>query len=180
MAEDAIELAEGTALDGGKKKGLFKPILFVVVGILLIGGSVGATLLLTGSGSQEQEMMQGDSKAGGKEGEKLKVAKSDAIYVPLLPFTVSLQGDNSHRFLQVSVSVMSRNDEVISAIQEHLPAVRNNLNILFSSQTYAGVATREGKMKLQRDAIQEIQSILTMNNEPTSIEAVYFTNLVVD
>ncbi len=94
------------------------------------------------------------------------------------PFIVNLS-EQPGRFLQVSVQVMTRDSKVIEAIETHMPVLRNNLLLLFSSQTLEQIATRDGKDKLRRAAIEEIREVLRQQSAPDHVEDVYFTSLVV-
>ena len=180
MADEEIELSGEESQDTAAGKGgtsTMKVVLIAVVGIALVGGAVGATLYLT-SEEDEEETKQAQVE------EKQDTAKADsreAIYLPLdPPFTVSLDSDEVRKYLQVTMSVMSRDDDVIEAVRRHRPAIRNNLNFLLSSKKYKDLLTREGKEKLREEAMEEIKKTLTENGEESEVEALYFTGLVID
>jgi flagellar FliL protein len=78
----------------------------------------------------------------------------------------------------VTVEVMTRNNQVEQQIRTHMPVIRNNLVLLFSSQTYEAVSTLEGKEALREEALTVIQKILEEETGDPGIEAVYFTSFV--
>ncbi len=187
MAEDEIELAGDENGEAGGKPAanpIVKIAIIAIAGLLVLGGSVTATLYLTG---EEPPQDTAASTAANNDGEAEVVQtedaapKGEAIYMPLdPPFTVSLDGDESRKYLQVSMSLMSRSDGAIDAVRRHRPLVRNNLNLLFSGLKYRDITTREGKEQLLEDARQEINKVLEQNGEKSEVEALYFTSLVID
>lgn len=104
------------------------------------------------------------------------------IYHALDTITVNLStGDNPRaraRMLQAQVQVMTRHEEALEGLQAHLPRVRNNLILLFGSQSYEEMITREGKEALRAQALDEINAVLAENDLDVAFESVYFTNFV--
>lgn len=184
--EDDLEL--DTESSKGKS-GLVKIIIIVVVALVLLGGTIGATLYFAGvfdSGDEEQmseEMDDADGKSGDKKAaSKDKKAKdtSIVIYHQFEPaFVVNFEDNNVVRFLQVGMSAMTHDQSVIDELNKHDPAIRNNLVLLFSSQTYQDLSTREGKEGLRKKALKEIQDILKENTGDPGVEQIYFTSFVI-
>lgn len=161
--------AEEDTTPAPKRSGL-KIVLIIAIPLLLISSTV-AGLYLGG--------VFGSGSAGEEHGDEEQEVIKPAIYIPLDPaFVVNFAEGNRARFLQVSVEVMTRNDQVEPAIRMHMPVIRNNLVLLFSSQTYEGVSTLEGKEVLREEALTVIQQILEEETGDPGIEAVYFTSFV--
>lgn len=183
MANEEIELADDESSESSAAKGgtpVAKIAIIAVAGVLVLSGSVGATLYLT-SGHGPTDTRQAQSKQAEADDAKQDAPEGEAIYLPLdPPITVSLDSDASRKYLQVSMSAMSRSDKVIDAIRKHRPAIRNNLNFLFSGLKFSDLATREGKEQIREAAREEIRKILEENGEASEVEALYFTNLVID
>ena len=121
------------------------------------------------------------TEAEGAEGgeEALRPSDDPPIYQPLNPaLVVNFEHDSVVRFLQVTIEVMSRDQAVIDAVEAHSPLIRNNLLLLFSSQDYVFITTREGKEKLRADTLEEIQAIMRAQGV-RGVEDVYFTSFVV-
>ncbi len=153
-----------------KRSGL-KIALIIIIPLLLISSTVAGLYLggVFGNG--------GDSAEDHGEGEKEVIAP--AIYISLDPaFVVNFAEGSRARFLQVTVDVMTRNNQVEQHIRTHMPVIRNNLVLLFSSQTYEAVSTLEGKEALREEALNVIQKILEEETGDPGIEAVYFTSFV--
>ena len=165
-------MAEAEA-EAGEKKGKGKLIAIIaVLAVLLIGGSVGATLFFTGAlggGDAESE----DGHAAEEE------AHAEAYYFAIEPpITVNFQQRGRARFLQVSLQVMTHDPLGLEHLKQHMPVVRNNLNLLFSGQSYDELSTREGKELLRKQALAEIQNVLTARAGAPVVDEVYFTAFV--
>jgi flagellar FliL protein len=102
-----------------------------------------------------------------------------AIYHPLEPpFIVNFKDRGRNRFLQVEVQVMTRDPKMIEHLNKHMPVIRNNLLLLFGSQTADGLQSTEGREKLRKAALEEIQKILNRETGHKGVEELYFTSFV--
>ncbi|HEC18557.1 MAG TPA: flagellar basal body protein FliL [Gammaproteobacteria bacterium] len=181
--------------DGEKKsKGslVTKILLFGVLPLLTVVVLVMGTLffagVLPGGGDHggdhaEESADAGDEGDGGdEEGDAEEEGGGEAmpaIYIPIDPaFVVNFASQGKARFLQVTVEVMTRDPEMPDKIKLHMPVIRNNLMLLFSSQSYDGVSTLEGKEALREEALEVVQQILEEETGDPGVEAVYFTSFV--
>lgn len=185
-----------------------KNILIIAVAVLaLVGVSVGATMFVTGLSSKsepvkkvakktadETEGEEKDAEAdAGKEGDKDKAegegegeedANPDgtprvAVYMDIeQPFVVNFQDEGQLRYLQITISVMTKNPKVVEEMKRHMPLIRNNLVMLFSGQTREGIISREGKEKIRKEAEVEVQKILKEQTGNPGVKALYFTSFV--
>ena len=73
---------------------------------------------------------------------------------------------------------MTRDPAVEEELKRHMPVIRNNLVLLFSSKTSSELVTAEGKQALQNEALSSIQKVLEDETGNKGIEAVYFTSFV--
>ena len=176
---------EQGAEESEKKGGKGKLILFIVLGILLIGLSVGGTLLAVKMLSPEPEPAVALDEDGnpippeGAEAEEEPQMKAPAIYFPLKPpLIVNYESKGRQRFLQAEISLMAREDDVIEAVELHMPMIRNSLILLFSGMVYEEMQTDEGREVLRQDALAEIQRIMEQELGKPGVERVLFTNLV--
>ena len=167
-----------------KGSGLMK-ILFILIGaILLVGGSVGATLFLTGASHNNA-----DAATEGKPTAKAKPAHGGehgapeasglAVYQPLdPPFIINFEDQGVLRYLQIGLSVMSRDKLVIDAVNNNMPQIRNSLILLFANQKLESLTSNEGKEKLRAQALEQVQAVLHKEIGESGIEAVYYTAFV--
>ena len=177
--ENANATPPPPATGGGKKKKLFLYIGIVV--LLLGGGGAGYYFWHNAQNTNAGESATADKSKStpAKSGKKESAAKAEPIYLALDPaFVVNFQDDNGFRFLQIGVQVMARQQPTLDAVKAAEPAVRNALVMLFSSQSYSSLSTREGKEKLRAEALAEIQKIVTARPNAGTIEDLYFTSFV--
>ncbi|MCH9695717.1 MAG: flagellar basal body-associated FliL family protein [Gammaproteobacteria bacterium] len=168
MAEEATETDTAEAAAGGG----MKKMIMIGGALALIGGGVFAGMTFMG-GDEPQE---GDEVA-----EAAAVSEAPALYQSLHPPLVVNFKDNAgdSHFMQVTMEVMSRDQEVINAVREHTPVIRNALILLYSGAIYDEVTTRDGKQQMLADGLAEIQTIMTERIGEPGVEAVYFTALVI-
>jgi flagellar FliL protein len=106
-------------------------------------------------------------------------SKAPAQYFALEPaFVVNLADTDAVRYLQADVQLMTRDPATRAAIEQHAPALRNRLLLLFGQQSALQIAQRRGKERLQQQALAEVRAVLKDETAPDKVEAVYFTSLV--
>jgi flagellar FliL protein len=157
---------------GGNKKRL---IIMVILGLLIVGLSIGGTLMALKlmAPPPVAEVVDGESVA------EVEPPPKSAIYYPLQPaIVVNFQVKGRQRFLQAELTLMTRDDSVISEIETHLPMIRNSLVLLIGGQVYDEIQTAEGKELLRQHCLQELQRILEAEIGKPGIEQVLFTNFV--
>ena len=181
--------AEAAAPAPTKKGGAIKLILAVLVTAGLAGG--GAFFYMSKKAAAAKpaaEQAEGEGEAAADEehseakpdekGEPKAKTVASADYFALSPqFVVNLNDPEAMRFLQAEVQVVASKTAAADAVRSNEPIIRNRLMLLFSSQTYNALLTREGKEKLQVDAAAEINKVLDEHKKP-HINGVVFTNLV--
>jgi len=168
VAEDEKK-AEGQAEDGEQKSSKKGLIIMVVVAVLAIAVSVGVTLFLLGGDESEEAEVE--------ETEQAEV-KIPAIYMDIKPaFLITLDDNGRQRYMQIHMSVSSRDQAVVDAVEHHLPYIKSKINALYSSQSFAQVQTLEGKEALREQSLSTINEVLAAEGEG-EIENVFFTNFV--
>jgi flagellar protein FliL len=168
MAEDAKPEA---AAAPAKKK----PILLIaIVAVVLLAGGGGAAFFFMG-GKKDEQSAEHDTK-----GKKAAEPKLPAQYVKLdPPFVVNFEAKGLMRFLQVTVEVMTRDPATKDIMEKNNPMIRNDLIMLFGSQTYDTISTREGKEKLRTDALATVGKVIkSEGGDDKKVEQLYFTSFV--
>ncbi len=172
MAEDE----EGVEESGGGKK---KLIIMIVVGLVLVGLSVGGTLFALKMMGGDEDIATGGDAAGEADAAPVEEVRKPAIYFPLKPtIIVNFNARGRQRFLQAEVSLMVRDEDVVAAIEEHSTMLQHGLLMLFSGQDYSELQTAEGKELLRQMALEEVQRMLEQEIGKPGVEQVLFTNLV--
>lgn len=165
MAEetkDDIDISE----EGGKSK---KMLIIIAAVVLLLGGGGAAFFLMGG----EEEATE--------EAAEAKPAKQAAIYHSVeTPFVVNFkkQSNNKVKYMQVKLKVMARDQTAIDAFKLHMPAIQHELLMLFFSQNYDAMNTKEGTRALREEALTLINNLLKAEGQETGLKSVYFTSLI--
>ena len=152
-----------------------KALIIIVLGVLVVlGGGTAGTLyalgMLPGGADGEQQAAAAENTAP---------VKAEAVYVPIdPPFTVNFRGGAGARYLQVAVEAMTRETDIEAQIKRHMPVIRNDLTLLFSSKSARDLSTIEGKEALRAETLTSIQKVLQTETGKKGIEAVYFTSFV--
>ena len=108
-----------------------------------------------------------------------KIPSANTVFFALdPPFVVNFELPSPVRFLQVTVELELRSAADQDAVQKHLPVIRNNLLLLFSSQDYTDLRTREGKERLRVAVLEELNAILQERVGHAGVTQVYFTHFV--
>ncbi len=96
------------------------------------------------------------------------------------PFTINFlnQSKKQVRYLQIKVSLMAHNPEIISSAELNLPMLEDSLRTLFSSQSFEEVTSTKGRKALQDNALKTINSILKEETGQDNLDAVYFTSFI--
>lgn len=192
--EDSVdELEESSAKPKKDRSGLIKILLIVGGAVLFLGVNAGITYMLTKSASNQHPAppatagaegaaappAEGGHEAPAEGGDEEGGVPNKPTYYKFDPaFIVNFQAGEELRFLQVQVEAVSRDPAAIKALEEHMPVIRNNLIVLFSSQDFTTISTRVGKERIRAQVLSEIQKILREKINKPGIDEVYFTAFV--
>jgi len=152
-------------------KGKLKLIIAIVVALLLaIGLSVGATWYF---------MHSAQSKPAAAVAETAPIGKQPAIFEPMAPaFVANFNQNGRQRYMQVSITMLARNQADLEALKVHMPVIRNNLVMLFSGQDFATLASPVGQEMLRQKATASVQEVAQKELGKVVIEQLLFTNFV--
>jgi flagellar basal body-associated protein FliL len=79
------------------------------------------------------------------------------------------------RYLQVTLSVLTRDEDTLEQLKLNTPVIQNALIILLGSYDFAALESQEGKEELRKTSESEIVGLFP-NEE---IESVLFTGFVI-
>ena len=170
--EGGKEGGEDKAEGGGSKK---KIIILAVLGLLLVGISVGGTVavlsFMTPEAIVEEEMPS--------EEEMAEIPEAPAIYYPLKPpYRLNIDARGRRRYLQLEVTLMTRDEDVIASIEMHRATIDNAVNLIGGGQIFEDIQTPEGKEFLRLQLLEEIQKFMQEELGKDGIAQVLFTNFV--
>ncbi len=159
---DAEQAAVAT--QGKSKKKLFAAIGLAVV----LAAAGGGYFFLMGEEDPEEVAT-----------EEVEVPIEEAFYLQLEPvFIINLPDKGKQRFLQTSVTVMSRSNDSIAMVQQHMPVIRHHLTNVLSTQTISSVQSPGGIESARLQALDSINRVLVEEYGAQAIEQVLFTSFV--
>jgi len=175
MAEESEN--QGNDTKGGNST-MKVVIIAVVLSIVLSGGMAGGMLFFLGGNDSEQQTTAED------EDDTEEVVESEPAEPPIYhsmdpKFVVSFRDQKKARFMQFSVDIMARDNDVIDSIEQHNPAVRSNLLLLIDNQESEKMTTREGKERFLVEITEDINNTLEQLGGTTGVEAAYFNSFVI-
>lgn len=104
-------------------------------------------------------------------------------YLALEPFVVNLKEGSRVRFMQIKMQILVPHAKVQEAITSHMPAFRDRLIMLFAHQDADVLRTPEGREALRVEALAVLRDVVaevvTFGAEVPGVEAVYFTDFVI-
>lgn len=160
-----------------KPKGKMLIIILALVGVLVIGGGIGAYLLLSGPATEEQADQEGDESAvadGADPGDGKEITP---IYVKLEAFTVNLADQES--YLQTEIQLLVADAKVGEKMNARLPEVRDAMIRLLSSKTAEELSQQEGKDKLALEIQSQINGLLGFKNKLKGVRKVLFGAFII-
>ena len=103
-----------------------------------------------------------------------------SLYVSLEPSFVVNVSDGLHiRHMQIKLQLKLKQADFAGYIEEHNPAIRHAMVLLLSGQETTLLKTVAGKQQLMNEALVAIQHVLEDNIGNAGIDAVYFTDLII-
>jgi flagellar FliL protein len=185
MAEESedseidVDAEAAKAVGAAKKK---KLILLGGLGVVLLALAGGGTwfVLNMAGGKKPEAAAEATAEHGeGEHAEEKGGPKKTSIYESLDPaFLANYLVNGRQRYLQMSLSVLAREQEGIDGVHAHMPLIRNRIVMILSGETFEGLQSDEGRVQLQQKLLAGIQEILQKETGKPGIEQVFFTNLV--
>ncbi len=194
------DLVEDTAAPK-KKKGKGKKMLFLLIGLVLVGGGTAGGLYAAGVGpfahpgetlaamtgprlvpkSEQKRVGLGTGEGGGAGASKPGTGGekyASNYYAMEKEFTSNLQ-DSVH-FVQVGIAISTPYDDtVIENIKTNEIAVRSAVLLTLSDTSEEQVFSTDGKKQLQARLTQAINAVLKEKEGFGGVGNVYFTNFIV-
>ncbi len=156
-----------------------KPILlFIIIGVVMLAVGAGGAFFFLSSPSDDEAAIEAELEKEAEEGpKKPDTSMPDDIGVvkELPPFVVNLADPQARHFLKASISLELKDEESAELVDKLMPRIRNDVLMLFSSQTMEDIISQEGKVRLRDEIIARISHILG----PGHLKNVYFTQFVV-
>lgn len=149
-------------------------LIILLVGALLLAIclSVAGTWFLLSKGGN-------DKQAGEEVAQPAASGKQQAVYTPLMPaFVVNFNHQGRQRYMQVSMTLMGRDQAALDALKVHMPLLRNRLVMLLSGGDFEALSTPMGKEMLRQQVTASVQDVAQKETGNLAVEQVLFTNFV--
>lgn len=184
MSDDAEQAPKAS----GKGK-----LIAIIAGVAVLVGGITAGAMMAVLGGKDEGGKDDKEVAEAADGHGEDAAEEDgghgaegegghgaAAYVSLAPsFVVNFQSQKSRaRFLKVDLDALSKAPTAAEAVKTHMPAIRNAVVMLLSSQSYDDLITPEGKEKLRGEVLGEVQRVLEAQTGEKVVDDIYFTSFV--
>lgn len=171
VEKPAVKSAKPASAQSGKPG---KPWLSIITAAVVAAGAAAGGAWFYANRSATEQAQQAEAEA------KTSSIPAPAQYFALEPpFVVNLIGSaGGARYLQVEVQLMTRDPESLKNIEQHAPAIRARLLMLFAQENADELISRAGKEKLQAAALSEVKKLLTSETGKPCAEALLFTSFV--
>ena len=141
--------------------------LIVLVALIVLGGIATTWWVLGPQAEPSPEELE------------LRRTSGPVQYFNLEPsFLVNFPHQGRQRYLQADISVMSRDEAALLAVQQHMPAIRHRLNNVLSAQVMLVFEDPSGIEALRQLAAQEVQKVLVEEIGREGVEDLLFTSFV--
>ncbi|SHN67957.1 flagellar basal body-associated FliL family protein [Desulfovibrio litoralis] len=173
MAENEKEKKSG--------KGKFIIIILVILALLGGGGFAAWKFLLPIINKTESVATEGGHAPGGSTGStgEAKDNKNantlETSIVTLPTFVVNLQDPVGRRFIKLSMDIDVVGSGVKDDITRLMPRIKDTINMLLSSKSYADLAMPESKVLLKSEIVERVNLVLG----GSKVKDVYFTEFII-
>lgn len=101
-------------------------------------------------------------------------------FIPINPpIVVNIMDGDKIRHMQVIIEIKLVDPTNAEKIDLHKGPLRHELILLLSSQDAASISSAHGKEQLRKDALEAMQKVMQELEADPIIEALYFTNFII-
>lgn len=119
----------------------------------------------------------GDGEELGEDGEIVEeeVPLDPPLYHAMPALVVSANYQGRLRYLQMKLSVMTRNEETLDTLERNTPLLQDALLMLLNEYPFSQLEQPDGKEDLREKAVLKIREVI----EDEAVESVLFTGFVI-
>ncbi len=191
--------ARGDSKSGGSGR-ILRLLLALIVLLLVAAASAGVTWFLTQrlqpqpQGGANVQLAVGQGQVGpdghpvaGPQAAPTNFVAPPAtpqavpapIFVPIDPFTVTLQNADMERIVHVGLTLRVSDEQSRTRIEKYMPEVRSRILMVLSSQSPSAVQTQQGKIDLANAVKQAVNRPFSPLPDGQYVTDVLFTAFVV-
>ena len=149
---------------GEKGKGSSKLIIIIaIVSVLLVGGGAAAFFFLKPAGETTTE-------------EGAPTAK--ALFFEMEPFVVSLTGERKAHYMQLELAILTREQSLITTLDENTPLLRNALIQNMSGMAYQDALLVDAPDRIRASSLIKVRELLK-DQGGELVEDVLIMNIVI-
>lgn len=161
-----------------EKKSSKKLIIIIAIVVLLLGAGAGGYFFFMnqpadGETAEESKPAKEDVKEDPED-----PAMAEQYYELSDPLLVNFPPNSSAKIIKVAVTVLVKGEANVEALKKHEPMIRNNLLMSISAIGADKAKTLEGKQELQGVMLTEIGKVMERMTKKNPVQAVYFTEFV--
>lgn len=112
-------------------------------------------------------------------GSELAVKPPTPIFVPLEPFTVTVEDEQSERILRTGITLRAEDDLTRTRIERYMPEVRSRIIMLLSAQSPQSLRSAEGRNAIAQGIAQAVNKPFFPLPDGQRVTDVLFTEFVV-
>jgi len=146
--------------------------MIISAAIVLLAGGGASAYYFTALGGDAVISQTLDSEAIAAE---TAVEEREALFHTLPPLVVSSNYNGSLRYLQVKLSILTRNEETLEKLRANTPLIQNALIMLLDTFKFSELDNAEGKEVLRAQAEEEVRNLI----KDDEVESVLFTGFVI-
>ena len=166
MSEEAIQLSEAPPAGGSKLL-----TILVATQLLLTVGIFAMFMLQMGPFAPAPDPSDPDAAE--------EVPAEPAIYESMdKPIVANFTHKGRERYLQLVAQFMTRSDETVLAIRQHMPVIVDHIYRLLAERDFETIQSLEGREELRGAVLMKVKEILAANTGDEGVEEVYFTTYV--
>lgn len=174
MEEDKVlDLPSEPQGASGNKKLLIMVVMGVLILVVLLAAG-GVFFLLKGkknAGAEEGAVIEQDASATEK--------KKNALYLTLKPpFVVKAKSSGRQRYLQMEVTLVTRDELHLEQLKGSVPQIRNMIVASMGSQVLEELLQPEGREALQQSLLADLQAFMEEETGDQLIEQLLFTTFI--
>lgn len=160
---------------GEEPKSSKKWLIIAAIALLLLGGGGAGYYFFMAGDPGDDAAEQGED---GEEGSEQAVDKPSFYYDMTKPLIVNYPQGSAARLVQVSISIMVKDEPTVEALKKHEPMIRNNLLMLISAHDPGELQSVAGKEILRGKMLKEISKVMQKMTESDQVQELFFTSFV--
>ena len=164
-------MADPEVKEGSVEKKGGGPLLFIIIGVLVLVIAIGAVAFVMVLNKKNQPVAAEEQP----EEQKTEEQEKGVVYEFDNALIVNLADTNAERFIKVQPVLEVNGDKAVESINQKKPEVLDILISIFSSKSLEDVTSLSGKDHLKQEIVDKINKVLPEGK----VLKVYFVEFVI-